>query len=518
MDNINHPYLSGGIFFTLLLQARKQRGNARGRLQGGNDSFSDTEVLKGLIYVTNRKKEISYLTTFKKNTSEYKSCQFSGGTYIPFNEKHVIDSFDDAIKNNYSDTLGRMSDFVDSYLDIENTSKVEWLIKALLEVVELDAAIKDSDLFYIQSTGQALSKKALTSLVNIDFQPFLLGVLHYIILNRQDNTLGRATYEAWHERSTKHSGWKFTSDIGSGINRHVNVAVLRTKEKSTSEFTSSQNFSVQTKMTNIQPDNHLQFDFCISFAEQNIKLDVTSEDGAQKVFSTNYTDCKADDFSIEVKNRIMRWYVGGGNQPFTVTITDKRIDLAKSQFADIEVKLFAGDELSLEEELRYNHLGLLIKRFEHERCVKEKAVTAYLKDKMFQTYSHVGFYTHLLEFIKEILDFPYRRGAFQDAEYREKFVQFDVYTTTVSKHCGGYFVVDLPRQDVEEAFKKDGLLQFQGNSVCDWGVEMAKKIAVQYYVRYIGRQIIDHEHIVLDSDEYWNTQKTSVHIWNIGPH
>lgn len=237
MANSSSPYLCGGTFFVLLLQARKQRTKARDKFNGGTDGLSDTDVLKGLIYVVTQKVANVYKESFKKNTSEYKSCQYSGGTYITFNEKPVIFSFDNDVKNKYSDTLGRMSEFINEYLDLENGSKIEWLVKALLEVIELDTDIKDTDTdtFFIQSNGHALRKKDLALLADIDFQPFLLGVLHYIILNRQDNKLGRATYEAWHKKSTQNSEWEFTSNIGSGIDRSLNISLLPVQEEYQSE-------------------------------------------------------------------------------------------------------------------------------------------------------------------------------------------------------------------------------------------------------------------------------------------
>ncbi len=211
----------------------------------------------------------------------------------------------------------------------------------------------------------------------------------------------------------------------------------------------------------------------------------------------------------------MKWFVSGKNGAFIVVLNDRRIDSVKPQYADLEAKIDAGVELTMEEQVRYSNLGQLIKRFDHERRIKEKAITVYLKDKLFHAYSQAGFYTYLLDFIKDILNFPYRRGISQDAEYRNIFTSFDVYTKTVPKE---YFVVDLLKSDVEETLKKDALLQFAGSFVCDWGIDMAKKIAVQYYVQYIGRQIIDHERPILESNEYLNSSKASIHNWLTGPH
>ena len=160
MVNNNSPYLCGGIFFALLLQARKQRSKARDKFLGGSDGLSDTDILKGLIYVVANQENAPYAESFKKNTSEYKSCRYSGGAYIPFKETHVINSFDNDVKNKYPNALNRMSEFVNKYLD---ESKIEWLVKALLETIDLDTRINGTHNFYIQSSGQAITKAELAT-------------------------------------------------------------------------------------------------------------------------------------------------------------------------------------------------------------------------------------------------------------------------------------------------------------------------------------------------------------------
>lgn len=143
----------------------------------------------------------------------------------------------------------------------------------------------------------------------------------------------------------------------------------------------------------------------------------------------------------------MKWFVSGKNGAFIVVLNDRRIDSVKPQYADLEAKIDAGVELTMEEQVRYSNLGQLIKRFDHERRIKEKAITVYLKDKLFHAYSQAGFYTYLLDFIKDILNF--RQGISLDAEYRNNFSSFAVYvyTKTVPKEC---FIVYLLKSDVEE--------------------------------------------------------------------
>ena len=119
------PYLCGGIFFDLLLQARKPRQKARNKLQGGSDGLSDPEVMKAFIYIVTGDEIFSAGDTFGKCTSQYKSCQISNNTYIPFAEPSTVSAFDMAIKSKNSDLLKRMSEFIDTFINLE---KAEWLI------------------------------------------------------------------------------------------------------------------------------------------------------------------------------------------------------------------------------------------------------------------------------------------------------------------------------------------------------------------------------------------------------
>lgn len=53
MTNSGYPCLFGGIYFTLVLQAFKQRVKAREHYNGERDGLSDPEVLTGFITVIN---------------------------------------------------------------------------------------------------------------------------------------------------------------------------------------------------------------------------------------------------------------------------------------------------------------------------------------------------------------------------------------------------------------------------------------------------------------------------------
>jgi len=226
MANTNTPYLCGGTFFVLLLQIKKLRSKARDKFNGGSDGLNDTDLMKGLIYVVTGQSVNPYNDSFKKNTSEYKSCKYNGGTYIPFNDVSTVNSFDTAVKQKNSDTLKRMSEFVNEYLIVENMVKRQWLVKALLEVIEHDVEIKDEDLLYINSDGDPVPKSELLGINNFELEPFLIGVLHYILLYRKANTMGRKTFESWHSKESPHSEWTFVSTIGNANQRQLTISMM----------------------------------------------------------------------------------------------------------------------------------------------------------------------------------------------------------------------------------------------------------------------------------------------------
>jgi hypothetical protein len=236
MENTNTPYLCGGTFFVLLLQIKKLRSKARDKFSGGSDGLNDTDLMKGLIYVVTGQSVHPYNDSFKKNTSEYKSCKYNGGTYIPFNDFSTVNSFDTAAKQKNSDTLKRMSEFANEYLIVENMDKRQWLVKALLEVIEQDVGIKDEDLLYINSDREPVPKSELSAIENIELESFLIGVLHYILLYRKSNTMGRKTFESWHSKESPHSEWIFVGTIGNSIQRQLTISMINAEKEDSSGF------------------------------------------------------------------------------------------------------------------------------------------------------------------------------------------------------------------------------------------------------------------------------------------
>ena len=156
MTTNEYPCLCGGTFFTLVLQALRQRMNAREHYKGDSDGLSDPEVLVGLIIN---------------------------------------------------------------------------LVRALVDLIQQDQSIKASDEFYIEPNGEKKKKAALGDLKEVCLPSFLLGVWHYVVVNRKDNGIGKKTYDMWCP-SAGRGQRKFTAHIGEGILDNLTIFYADDVEKS----------------------------------------------------------------------------------------------------------------------------------------------------------------------------------------------------------------------------------------------------------------------------------------------
>lgn len=214
------PYLCGGILFSLILQARKTRTKARDKYNGGSDGLKDTDIMMGLVKVVTGDSFVSTQgNTFGKCTTQFKTCQDYGTTYIPFTDATVISSFNSSIKKKDSDLLNRMSEFISKYI---NAVRAEWLVKALFEVIQTDEEIEPNTPFSV-TIEKNVAKKDLCDISEVELPTFLLSVLNFILNERPDNTKGRATFEAWHTQSGPKSPWKYKADVGNTLSNTILV-------------------------------------------------------------------------------------------------------------------------------------------------------------------------------------------------------------------------------------------------------------------------------------------------------
>jgi len=111
-----------------------------------------------------------------------------------------------------------MSDLVLRFIDEE---KADWLVKALLDVIENDKQTNGKT-FNIEN--RPIEKTELLSINSVNLAAFVLGIWHYIVTNVSDNTVGDATFKKWHvKKGEANSEWIFRSDIGNSVKRKLTV-------------------------------------------------------------------------------------------------------------------------------------------------------------------------------------------------------------------------------------------------------------------------------------------------------
>ena len=230
-----YPRLCGGTFFTLVLQALRQRMNAREHYDGDSDGLSDPEVLVGLIRVINPAYTDPGKEKLKTIANNFKQGGNSRSVYFPFHDDQVINAFDQTVRVNYQTALNGMIGFVNDFLDMsEPVHKDVNLVRAVVDLIQQDQTIEATDEFYVGPNGEKKKKAALGDLKEVCLPSFLLGVWHYVVVNRKDNNIGKKTYEIWFP-SAGGGQRKYTAHMGEGILDSLTTYTVDTKETITAE-------------------------------------------------------------------------------------------------------------------------------------------------------------------------------------------------------------------------------------------------------------------------------------------
>lgn len=231
MATNEYPRLCGGTFFTLILQALRQRMKAREHYSGDSDGLSDPEVLVGLIKVINPDYTDPGKENLKGTANNYKACKISNSTYLPFDDEQVISAFDSKVKTAYQSVLNRMIGFVNDFLDMSETvHKDVNLVRAIVDLIQQDQTIMAGDEFFIGQNGEKKKKAALGDLKEVCLPSFLLGVWHYIVVNRKDNGIGKATYDVWCP-SAGGGQRKYIAHMGKGLLESLTISYADIVEK-----------------------------------------------------------------------------------------------------------------------------------------------------------------------------------------------------------------------------------------------------------------------------------------------
>lgn len=251
----SYPRLCGGTFFVLLLRAKRTK--AKKEIQKfSNNGITNPGLLKGLITIFDPEYYESSGSSIETNTSRYKKCEISKSDSLPFDQNALIMEFDRKIKSNYYNKLLLMKKLVDFFLTTDKEPKTKELVYSVLNLIKADESIKSNEPFYVLPNGVSISKRELLTTTEINLYALLLGVWHYILMNRKDNTIGAETISSWHstplEKGDVHP---FTSTIGDSY--HLDIKISTTCED-TYDATSESNTATFSEVIDDEDDEDVE--------------------------------------------------------------------------------------------------------------------------------------------------------------------------------------------------------------------------------------------------------------------
>lgn len=243
MANTDNPYLCGGTFLAQILRARKSSELSAYYNRNKKESLSEQETFRRLISIYHIA-EFSSCSSLKTYTSQFKSCTNSLESFALFSDSDVKREFDSDVRSADSSALTMMSDFVQEFID---TEKYIQLVRCLLDMIENDSTIAPNTPLYILENTESVTKAEINNMQVFMIEPFLLGIWHYIIMNRSDsNEKGASTYRQWYPSRDKYIG-----TVGSGITREIYVQSICNKNSQSSNKTVSPSMYIVRSDTEI---------------------------------------------------------------------------------------------------------------------------------------------------------------------------------------------------------------------------------------------------------------------------
>ena len=217
MPNSSAPYLCGGVAFFLIMQAVPLSATPREHQRGVKDDHAAPTVMSDLVYALTG----SYGGTIGKDVSQYRNCETEGSINVPFNDAATILGFNNEALRHYPVVLSRVREFFTWHID---PAKYNLLARMLLDLVEHDDDILESDELYVLANGQPMTKADMRKESDFHIDSLLLGVLHYALVRRcGKNSLGVPTLDLYSDK--KGQKRVFNGRAGLGINRDINATL-----------------------------------------------------------------------------------------------------------------------------------------------------------------------------------------------------------------------------------------------------------------------------------------------------
>lgn len=212
MGNKVALHLSGGIFFNLVLAARKK------------PLANQKECLKELLCIFDRSAKGLSGNSLVTIASRFRNCDPDlHSDYIRFGDPVVVEEFNGRIREDYASVVGEVKNYADQYLDLEVNGK--WLVRALMELVEKDSLIQDNAKFMAIPGGLPAYKQEFPEMHVVYIYNLLLSVWHYICCTHGMTENGQETYFALSDFAGESRPRKFDrSRIGFESHEDVTVS------------------------------------------------------------------------------------------------------------------------------------------------------------------------------------------------------------------------------------------------------------------------------------------------------
>ena len=191
----DYPRLYGGTFYLILTGAMKPGPSNSEIHEGVKKKYRIMDLLKGLLRLVNPSFNEIDENTFATQSAKYKAGNLSNGDSWPLEDSDLLDAYDKKVRSNYSSALFDMHKYVDTYLRSDLDPKMNALINRLFALVNDDETLKNVH-FYTREDGQPESREDLLKRNDICLDSLLLGLWHYILINRPENSC-QDTYTYW---------------------------------------------------------------------------------------------------------------------------------------------------------------------------------------------------------------------------------------------------------------------------------------------------------------------------------
>lgn len=212
MGNEVALHLSGGVFFNLMLAARKR------------PVANQNQCLKELLYIYDRSAKEMAGNSLVTIASRFRNCDPDlHSDYIRFGDPVVVEEFNGRMREDYASVVGEVKNYADQYLDLEVNGK--WLVRALMELVEKDSLIQDNAKFMAIPGGLPAYKQEFPEMHVVYIYNLLLSVWHYICCTHGMTENGQETYFALTDFAGERRPRKFDrSRIGFESHEDVTVS------------------------------------------------------------------------------------------------------------------------------------------------------------------------------------------------------------------------------------------------------------------------------------------------------